>query len=120
MSTNNGFNKIQINKTIDKDANGKIIKQSLMLNIRCNKVKEAARLFRELKDTLAGHPVSEHAEENSQTSESVFCNVCSKPMVLRKGESSYFYGCSGFPECRNTKEFTQMIGRDMPVIEIEP
>lgn len=31
------------------------------------------------------------------------CNRCGKEMVLRKGPKGQFYGCSGFPKCRNTK-----------------
>jgi ssDNA-binding Zn-finger/Zn-ribbon topoisomerase 1 len=30
------------------------------------------------------------------------CPACGKPMILRKGPTSQFWGCSGFPACRNT------------------
>ena len=38
----------------------------------------------------------------------VMCNLCEKPMVLKKSRFGPFYGCSGYPECANTRR----IGRD--------
>lgn len=32
------------------------------------------------------------------------CEKCGKPMVIRRGRFGKFIACSGFPECRNTKE----------------
>lgn len=31
------------------------------------------------------------------------CDKCGKPMMLRKSRYGEFYGCSGFPECKNIK-----------------
>ncbi len=33
------------------------------------------------------------------------CEKCGKPLLIRFGKNGAFLGCSGFPECRNTKEF---------------
>jgi restriction system protein len=33
----------------------------------------------------------------------VTCDRCGKPMVRRKSVKGEFYGCSGFPKCRNIK-----------------
>ena len=33
------------------------------------------------------------------------CERCGKPMVLRDGPHGPFYGCSGFPSCRQTRSF---------------
>jgi DNA topoisomerase-1 len=38
----------------------------------------------------------------------VMCNVCGKPMVLKKSRFGPFLGCSGYPECTNTRR----IGKD--------
>jgi DNA topoisomerase-1 len=35
----------------------------------------------------------------------VDCEKCGKPLLIRLGKNGAFLGCSGFPECRNTKEF---------------
>jgi DNA topoisomerase-1 len=32
------------------------------------------------------------------------CDVCGKPMVIKTGRFGKFIGCSGFPECTNTKK----------------
>ena len=46
------------------------------------------------------------------------CPNCGKPMVKRKGKNGYFWGCSGFPECKTTAkdnkgkpDFTKFEGR---------
>ena len=33
---------------------------------------------------------------------SVLCPSCRKSMIRRKGKMGYFWGCSGFPECKTT------------------
>ncbi|GAB4442855.1 MAG: type I DNA topoisomerase [Chloroflexi bacterium OHK40] len=38
----------------------------------------------------------------------VMCNVCGRPMVIKKSRFGPFLGCSGYPECSNTRR----IGRD--------
>lgn len=31
------------------------------------------------------------------------CEICGKPMVIKRGRYGEFLGCSGYPECKNTK-----------------
>jgi NAD(P)H dehydrogenase (quinone) len=33
----------------------------------------------------------------------VVCDKCGSPMVIRVGKNGKFYGCSAFPQCRNTR-----------------
>jgi DNA topoisomerase-1 len=33
------------------------------------------------------------------------CEKCSKPMVIKWGKNGHFIACSGYPDCKNTKEF---------------
>ncbi|MBI3621217.1 MAG: type I DNA topoisomerase [Nitrospirae bacterium] len=35
------------------------------------------------------------------------CEKCGKPMIIKWGRHGSFLACSGYPECRNTKEFTK-------------
>src|SRR4029078_13238392 len=35
------------------------------------------------------------------------CEKCGKPMVIKWGRNGYFLACTGYPECRNTKEFVR-------------
>jgi DNA topoisomerase-1 len=52
-----------------------------------------------------------HAMENmgniraEQRPSGITCEVCSKDMLIKLGKNGYFLGCSGYPECKNTKEF---------------
>ena len=52
MIIHNEFNKVQINATVDKAPNGRVLKKSLMINIRCNDTQEAAQLYRQLTAEL--------------------------------------------------------------------
>lgn len=47
------------------------------------------------------------AAGSAETSD-VMCNLCGRPMVLKKSRFGPFYGCSGYPECKNTRR----IGKD--------
>jgi len=38
-----------------------------------------------------------------KSSPAVTCDACGKPMKLRQGARGPFYGCSGYPDCKNTK-----------------
>ena len=53
-----------------------------------------------------GHIVLDKAAA-PETSD-VMCNVCGKPMVIKKSRFGPFLGCSGYPECSNTRR----IGKD--------
>jgi DNA topoisomerase-1 len=37
------------------------------------------------------------------------CQKCGKPMVIKWGRNGSFLACQGYPECRNTKEFTRAL-----------
>jgi len=36
----------------------------------------------------------------------VVCDKCQRPMVIRRGRFGRFMACSGYPECRNSRELT--------------
>jgi DNA topoisomerase-3 len=46
--------------------------------------------------SAAGTSKPGHEQENA-------CDSCGKPMRLRQGARGPFYGCTGYPECTNTK-----------------
>lgn len=35
----------------------------------------------------------------------IVCEKCSKMMIIKWGRNGHFLACSGYPECKNTKEF---------------
>ncbi|MEF3275534.1 MAG: type I DNA topoisomerase [Chloroflexus sp.] len=58
-----------------------------------------------------------HRDENGQIvlekasapeTSDVLCNLCGRPMVIKKSRFGPFLGCSGYPECTNTRR----LGRD--------
>jgi DNA topoisomerase-1 len=50
----------------------------------------------ERKAQPAEHPQDEPTGET--------CDQCGRPMVQRKGRYGPFLGCSGYPECKNTRK----------------
>ncbi|MBN2282592.1 MAG: type I DNA topoisomerase [Deltaproteobacteria bacterium] len=48
---------------------------------------------------------SENGTENVTVTgdNEVICDKCGKPMVIKEGKFGRFYGCTGYPECTNTK-----------------
>ena len=58
------------------------------------------------------HADLEHAEEHMEDIKrmekptSLVCEKCGKPMVIKWGRHGSFIGCSGYPECTNTRELT--------------
>src|SRR5712692_2220175 len=53
------------------------------------------------------------------------CEKCGSPMVIKWGRMGRFLACSGYPECKNTKDFVEEDGKiriveDIPTDEICP
>lgn len=44
----------------------------------------------------------------------IVCEKCGKPMVIKIGPYGKFLGCSGFPECKNTKRIVNESGGTCP------
>jgi DNA topoisomerase-1 len=44
------------------------------------------------------------------------CEKCGKPMVIKWGRNGYFLACSGYPDCRNTKEYTRNVDGSLTVL----
>ncbi len=61
----------------------------------------------------------EHAERNMtdikrmERPTDLVCDKCGKPMVIKWGKHGSFVACTGYPECKNTRELTV----DLPDIE---
>lgn len=50
--------------------------------------------------------------------EEIVCELCGKTMALRKGRFGSFYGCTGYPECKNVRKIPK--GSEAPVPEPIP
>jgi DNA topoisomerase-1 len=56
------------------------------------------------------HQVAEEEMKNLKREmrpSGIMCEKCGKDMIIRLGKSGHFLGCSGWPECANTKNFTR-------------
>jgi DNA topoisomerase-1 len=47
------------------------------------------------------------------------CDLCGQPMVVKWGRNGYFLACSGYPDCKNTKEIKSFDG-DGSKVELAP
>jgi DNA topoisomerase-1 len=53
----------------------------------------------------------------SEQDEQEYCENCGRPMVLKKGRFGQFYACSGYPECKTTKQLGGEQRKDVPLEE---
>ncbi len=49
--------------------------------------------------------------------EAEYCANCGRPMVLKKGRFGQFYACSGYPDCKTTKQIGGEQRKDVPLEE---
>jgi len=112
------INKIQINRTLDKDIQGNVIRQSLMVNIRTDNVEEAINLYKELKDRLNGNITSTKTTNEETNGNIPICSTCGKQMILRKNKKGEnFWGCD-FPRCRQTLPYeTNSTKQEIPTTQ---
>ena len=90
-------------------------------------VEEGKREWRDLLKNFYG-PFSQtleratHEMENVKAREEpteVGCERCGRTMVIRWGKNGFFLACSGYPECRNTKEFRRNGDGSIEVVQGE-
>ena len=53
------------------------------------------------------------AAEGEKSEEVPACELCGKEMALKKGRFGSFYGCTGYPECKNIRKIAK--GEQKPV-----
>ncbi|MGI9075110.1 MAG: type I DNA topoisomerase [Bryobacteraceae bacterium] len=56
----------------------------------------------------------------SEQDEQEYCENCGRPMVLKKGRFGQFYACSGYPDCKTTKQIGGEQRKDVPLEEVCP
>jgi DNA topoisomerase-1 len=53
-------------------------------------------------------PAAEAASASADGEEEIEnCELCGKPMQLKRGRFGPFYGCSGYPECKNIRKISK-------------
>ena len=65
--------------------------------------------YPECKNTMnaAKNENGEIVQAQEQATDAV-CELCGKPMLVKRGRYGQFLGCSGYPECKNIKK----LGKD--------
>ncbi len=78
-------------------------------------VKLLDRFYKPFKKVLA--KAAEHMRDlkREEIPTEHVCEKCGSPMVIKFGRNGEFLACSGYPECKNTKEFAR---RDDGTVEI--
>ncbi len=61
-------------------------------------------------------PDGEKADFGEQD-EAEYCENCGRPMVLKKGRFGQFFACSGYPDCKTTKQIGGEQRKDVPLEE---
>jgi DNA topoisomerase-1 len=49
-------------------------------------------------------PDLDKADLSGEMDSEEYCENCGRPMVLKKGRFGQFYACSGYPDCKTTKQ----------------
>src|SRR6266542_1330701 len=57
--------------------------------------------------TDGGAAAAQTSSDGNETEEPEACELCGKPMQLKRGRFGPFYGCSGYPECRNIRKISR-------------
>ena len=63
--------------------------------------------FKYERSTSGGEETRIPPESPEQEMTSLTCEKCGKKMVLRYGKRGKFYACSGYPQCKNTKPYSE-------------
>ncbi|HEX8284448.1 MAG TPA: topoisomerase DNA-binding C4 zinc finger domain-containing protein, partial [Pyrinomonadaceae bacterium] len=77
----------------------------------CRTTREVAKPQGDGDGAKAGAPGSADgaAEEVAET-----CELCGKPMAMKRGRFGPFLGCTGYPECRNIRRVSKKTGAVAP------
>lgn len=60
--------------------------------------------YHPLKENIAVKEQELSKKELTETATDQVCEKCGKPMVIKMGRFGKFMACSGYPECKNTKQ----------------
>ena len=90
-----------------------------------NWVKVLGDFYTPFKLTLAAAEEQMRDVKREEKPTDLLCEKCSSPMVIKWGRMGRFLACSGYPECKNTKDFIDEDGKikvveDIPTDEICP
>ena len=88
-------------------------------------VKVLDEFYGPFKKTLAAAEEQMRDVKREEKPTDLACEKCGSPMVIKWGRMGRFLACSGYPECKNTKDFIEKDGKiqvveDIPTDEVCP
>jgi DNA topoisomerase-1 len=88
-------------------------------------VKVLGEFYTPFKKTLDAAESQMRDVKREEKPTDLKCEKCGSPMVIKWGRMGRFLACSGYPECKNTKDFIEEDGKikvveDIPTDEICP
>ncbi|MFL5426214.1 MAG: type I DNA topoisomerase [Myxococcales bacterium] len=88
-------------------------------------VKVLEEFYGPFKKTLAAAEEQMRDVKREEKPTDLVCEKCGSPMVIKWGRMGRFLACSGYPECKNTKDFIEKDGKiqiveDLPTEEVCP
>ncbi len=66
---------------------------------------------------VAVEPTEANGGDVTEQDEAEYCENCGRPMVLKKGRFGQFFACSGYPDCKTTKQIGGEQRKDVPLEE---
>lgn len=66
---------------------------------------------------IAMEPADGEKTDLHEQDEAEYCGNCGRPMVLKKGRFGQFFACSGYPDCKTTKQIGGEQRKDVPLEE---
>ncbi|HEY6051182.1 MAG TPA: DNA topoisomerase, partial [Thermoanaerobaculia bacterium] len=92
---------------------------------KMNWVKVLDEFYGPFKKTLAAAEAGMRDVKREEQPTDLKCEKCTSPMVIKWGRMGRFLACSGYPDCKNTKDFVEKNGKieiveDMPTDEVCP
>ncbi len=86
-------------------------------------VKVLRDFYTPFKKTLAAAASQMRDVKREETPTDLVCEKCGSPMIIKWGRMGRFLACSGYPDCKNTKDFVEEDGKiriveDIPTDEI--
>jgi len=70
--------------------------------LKCGATRDA-----ETKAPTDGNAAGEASAGGNGSEEPEACDLCGKPMQLKRGRFGQFLGCTGYPECRNIRKISK-------------
>lgn len=97
----------QMENSLDKVAEGDLNWVKLMTDFTQNFNPALAAATKEMKSVKGGVETG------------ITCPQCGKPMVIKFGKAGDFLACSGYPDCKNTSNFTRDENGNITLVERE-